>query len=91
VFRLDSATGEPSIIQHADTQGITPRTFALDRSGQLLIVGNQMTRRARDGSVLTTIPVSLAVFRVLRDGRLEYVRKYDLDTGKKTLFWMGLV
>ena len=50
-----------------------------------------MTRRARDGSALTTIPVSLAVFRVSRDGRLEYVRKHDLNTGRKTLFWMGLV
>jgi hypothetical protein len=50
-----------------------------------------MTRRARDGGALTAIPVSLAVFRVLRDGRLEYVRKYDLDTGKKTLFWIGVV
>jgi len=91
VFRLDAATGEPSVIQHADTRGITPRTFALDRTGSLLIVGNQMTRRAREGSALTTIPVSLAVFRVSRDGCLEYVRKYDLDTGKKTLFWMGVV
>ena len=91
VFRLDAATCEPSVIQHADTRGITPRTFALDRTGSLLIVGNQMTRRARDGGALTTIPMSLAVFRVSPDGRLEYVRKYDLDTGKKTLFWMGVV
>jgi hypothetical protein len=91
VFRLDAATCESSVIQHADTRGITPRTFALDRTGSLLIVGNQMTRRARDGGALTTIPMSLAVFRVSRDGRLEYVRKYDLDTGKKTLFWMGVV
>ena len=91
VFRLDAATGEPSVIQHADTRGITPRTFALDRTGSLLIVGNQMTRRARDGDAVTTIPVSLAVFRVLPNGRLEYVRKYDLDTGKRTLFWMGVI
>ena len=91
VFCINGATGEPSVVQHVDTRGISPRTFAVDRSGRLLIVGNQMTRRARDGVAVTTIPVSLAVFRLSPEGRLEYVRKYDLDTGKKTLFWMGLV
>jgi len=91
VYRLDEQTGEPRIIQHVDTRGFTPRTFALDRSGRVLVVGNQVTRYAREGVRVTTIPVSLAVFRVFPDGRLEYVRKYDLDTGKKSLFWMGLV
>ena len=25
------------------------------------------------------------------DGTLEYVRKYDVDIGKETMFWMGIV
>ena len=28
VFRINEATGEPSLIQNVDTHGFTPRTFA---------------------------------------------------------------
>ena len=38
-----------------------------------------------------TIPASLAVFRVGADGKLDYVRKYDVDTSGGSLFWMGMV
>ena len=30
VFRINEATGEPSLIQNVDSHGFTPRTFALD-------------------------------------------------------------
>ena len=90
VYRVDGETGEPSLVQHADTRGIHPRTFSIDRTGRLLVVGHVMSRRARD-RVVKAIPVSLSLFRVLPDGRLEFARKYDFDTGKQTLFWTGLV
>ena len=41
VFRINQATGEPTLIQNIDTHGLTPRTFALDPSARLLVVGNQ--------------------------------------------------
>ena len=25
------------------------------------------------------------------DGKLTFVRKYDVDVGDKTMFWMGMV
>jgi hypothetical protein len=32
------------------------------------------------------------VFRVAADGKLDYVRKYDIDTsGGRTQYWMGIV
>jgi hypothetical protein len=37
------------------------------------------------------IPASLAVFRVRNDGKLDFVRKYDVDTSAGSLFWMGIV
>jgi len=30
------------------------------------------------------------VFRVGADGRLDFARKYDVATGKKTQFWSGI-
>ena len=91
VYRIDAQTGEPTAIQHADTHGIVPRTFALDPTGTLLVAANSVPIRARENGVLTTIPPSLAVFRVAEDGTLEYVRKYDIDAGGETMFWMGIV
>jgi hypothetical protein len=29
----------------------------------------------------------LSVFRVGEDGKLSFVRKYDVDVGDKTMFW----
>jgi len=34
---------------------------------------------------------SLAVFRIGEDGKLGFVRKYEIDAGDKTMFWMGMV
>jgi 6-phosphogluconolactonase (cycloisomerase 2 family) len=87
VYRIDAQTGEPTAVQHADTHGIVPRTFALDPTGRLLVAANSVSIRTRDGA----ISPSLAVFRVAEDGTLEYVRKYDVDVGKETMFWMGIV
>jgi 6-phosphogluconolactonase len=31
------------------------------------------------------------VFRIGDDGKLAFVRKYDVDVGNNTMFWMGMV
>jgi 6-phosphogluconolactonase (cycloisomerase 2 family) len=94
VFAVNEDTGEPTLIQNIDTRGFHPRTFALDSSGRILVAANQnrlMVRENETGSV-RTIHASLAVYRVRGDGRLEFVRKYDVETaGARNLFWMGLV
>jgi 6-phosphogluconolactonase len=87
VYAINQKTGEPTLLQKADTRGAEPRTFALDPSAQVLVAGNQTAISA--GS--KTIPASLAVFRVRTDGKLDFVRKYDVDTSGGSLFWMGIV
>ncbi len=91
VFRINQETGEPSLLQNIDTRGMTPRTFAIDPSGRILVVGNQTTRLVRDGDNLKTVPANLAVFRIQTGGRLDFVRRYDVAAGQKPLWWMGLV
>jgi 6-phosphogluconolactonase (cycloisomerase 2 family) len=83
VFRINQATGEPTLIQNADTHGFTPRTFSLDSSGRLLVVGNQSTT--------TDVPANLAVFRVGSGGTLTFVERHDVASGRKPLWWMGIV
>lgn len=41
VFAIEAGTGTLAPVQDVDTQGKTPRNFALDPSGRLLLVANQ--------------------------------------------------
>ncbi|ALW86517.1 hypothetical protein AUC43_16365 [Hymenobacter sedentarius] len=41
VFAIDASSGTLTPVQDVDTQGKTPRNFALDPSGRLLLVANQ--------------------------------------------------
>jgi 6-phosphogluconolactonase len=91
VYRIDPATGEPIPIQHVDTRGIHCRTFHIDPSGRVLVAAHIMPLVVKEGSTFHTVPASLAVFRIGADGRLDFIRKYDVDVGDKTMFWMGMV
>jgi 6-phosphogluconolactonase (cycloisomerase 2 family) len=92
VYAINQSTGEPTLIQNADTHGSTPRTFALDASGRILVAGNQNAMRVRDGQKVRTVPAGLSVFRVRGDGKLDFSRKYDVATdAARTLWWMGVV
>jgi 6-phosphogluconolactonase (cycloisomerase 2 family) len=87
VFRINQQTGEPALIQNADTHGSTPRTFSVDPGGRMLVVGNQTTTTIAGKAV----PANLAVFRIRPDGMLDFVRTYDLAVGRKPLWWTGMV
>lgn len=91
VFAIDPATGEPDAIQHIDTRGIHCRTFHIDPSGRLLVAAHIMALPVKDGSTVRTVPASLALFRIGGDGKLDFVRKYDVDVGGRQMFWMGMV
>lgn len=83
VFAIDQQTGEPTLIQSIPTQGFEPRTFSIDASGKILIVANQ---NAHPNS-----PAGLSVLKIADDGKLEFVKKYDVDTVPgRTLFWAGM-
>jgi len=91
-YSIHQQTGEPTLIQNADTHGVHPRTFTLDPSGRLLVVANLEQALVRDKNTVRTLPANLAVFRIGADGRLTFVRKYDQDTDKgRSLFWTGMV
>lgn len=91
VYSINPQTGEPTLIQSADTRGAEPRTFALDPSARILVAANQTAVVEGSGVNARTIPASLAVFRVGSDGKLAFVRKYDIDTSHGSVFWMGIV
>jgi 6-phosphogluconolactonase (cycloisomerase 2 family) len=92
VYRINPQTGEPSLIQNADTRGVHPRTFTLHSSGRILVVANMQRVLVRDNGQMRPVPASLAVFRIARDGKLDFIRKYDQDTsGGRNLFWTGML
>jgi 6-phosphogluconolactonase (cycloisomerase 2 family) len=91
VFAIDPATGKPTLVQHADTRCYHVRTFAFDPSGRLMVAASIKPMKVRNGSSVQTVPAAMTVFRVGADGKLEYVRSYDVEAGGKTQYWMGIV
>jgi len=91
VYAIDAATGEPNPIQHIETRGIHPRTFHIDPSGRMMVVQHNLPVNVREGEEIRTVAAGLSVFRIADDGKLTFVRKYDVDVGDKIMFWMGMV
>ena len=91
VYAIDQSTGEPRPIQHIDTRAIHPRTFHMDPSGRLLVAQHNLPVKVREGDTIKTLPAGLSVFRMGEDGTLTFERKYDIEVGDKTMFWMGMV
>jgi len=91
VYALDQTTGEPTLIQHADPRSYHVRTFTIDPSGRLLVAANIVDMRLRDGNNVRYVPAGLSVFRIGADGKLEFVRKYDVELGGKFQWWAGFV
>ncbi len=90
-MRSTPVTGEPSPIQHVDTRGIHCRTFHIDPSGQVLVAAHIMGLPVKDGGAIREAPACLSVFRIGGDGKLDFVRKYDVEVGERQMFWMGMV
>jgi 6-phosphogluconolactonase (cycloisomerase 2 family) len=88
VFAIDQASGEPMPIQHVDTHGIHCRTFHIDPSGRLMVGAHIMGLPMPDG---TEIPTRLTLFRIGDDGKLTFARGYDIETGGRFMWWMGMV
>ena len=91
VFAINQATGEPTLIQTADAQGIEMRTFSIDPSGRLLVAASIRPVAVRDGGAIKTVTAGLSVLRVGSDGRLQLARKYDVDVGGESQWWSGMV
>jgi 6-phosphogluconolactonase (cycloisomerase 2 family) len=91
VYSINRSTGEPVQIQNIETHAIHPRTFHIDPSGRMLVAQHNLPVDVKDGNAIRTTPAGLSVFRIGDDGKLTYVRKYDIDVADKTMFWMGMV
>ncbi len=102
VYAIDQNTGEPIMIQSIESQGIAVRTFALDTSGRILVAETVAPRDIREGSRIVTVPACLSVFRVGSNGKLDFVRKYDVEiggvkiidgkpSGGKFQWWVGMM
>jgi 6-phosphogluconolactonase (cycloisomerase 2 family) len=91
VFSIDQNTGEPTLIQNADGRSVELRTFGIDPSGRMLVAASIAPAPVREGDRIVPVPAALTVFRIGDDGKLTFVRKYDLDTGAERQFWTGMV
>jgi 6-phosphogluconolactonase len=91
VYAIDQKTGEPTPIQHVETQKIHPRTFHIHPSGRLLVAQHNLPVNVRDGDGIRRVAAGLSVFRIGDDGKLAFARTYDIEVGDKTMFWMGMV
>ena len=90
-YSINQSTGEPTQIQNIETRAIHPRTFHIDPSGRMLVAQHNLPVNVKDGAGVKTLPAGLSVFRIVADGKLDFARKYDIDTGDKVMFWMGMV
>jgi 6-phosphogluconolactonase len=88
VFSINQDTGEPTLIQNIDGKGIQLRTFGIDPGARILVAASIQPLPLREGGTLTA---GLTVFRIGGDGKLEFARKYDVDTGSHQQFWSGMV
>lgn len=91
VFAINQATGEPTAIQHIETQKLHPRTFHIDPGGRMLVAQHNLPVDVRDGDGVRTVAAGLSVFRMNDDGTLTFARTYDIDVGGTTMWWMGMV
>jgi 6-phosphogluconolactonase len=67
------------------------RTFAIDPSARMMVAASIQPLLVREGGTIKTLSAGLTVFHVGGDGKLAFVRKYDVDVGNKTQFWSGMV
>jgi 6-phosphogluconolactonase len=91
VFAIDQATGEPTLIQNADGRAYELRTFGIEPSGRMLVAAGIKPVPAREAGGIKNVPPKQCVYRIGSDGKLELKRQYDVDTGKLTQFWTGMV
>jgi 6-phosphogluconolactonase len=87
-FSIDQASGKPAPIQHVDTHGIHCRTFHIDPTGRLMVCAHIMGLPLANG---TEVPTRLTLFRIGDDGKLNFERSYDIETGGRFMWWMGMV
>jgi hypothetical protein len=57
----------------------------------LLVAASIQPIAVRGESGVGTLTAGRIVYRIGDDGKLTFVRKYEVDTGKVLQFWSGMV
>jgi hypothetical protein len=92
VYLLDPATGAPTLIQHAETHSFHVRTFACDPTGRLLVTASIKAHTIEEDGEIKSVPAALSVFRIQKDGLLQFARQYEVETpGGQLQYWMGMI
>lgn len=92
VYAINQSTGEPTAIQFADSHKVNPRTFALDPSARLMTVQHIIPINEREGDEVRVEPAGVTVFRIGGDGKVTYVRGYDMEVkGSDQVLWGNMV
>ena len=67
-------------------------SHALEAALYVVIAGSALAiMLAREGGKVVDVPAGLSVFRLGEDGKLAFVRKYDIDVGPFTQWWTGMI
>ena len=82
VYSINQTTGEPTPIQHIETGGIHPRTFQIDQSAHSDRAA-QPSGASEGWHSVRVVTAGLSMFRIGDDGKLTFVRKYDIDVAGK--------
>ncbi|MBH67863.1 MAG: hypothetical protein CMM58_05880 [Rhodospirillaceae bacterium] len=92
VFKIDHRTGEPTPIQHIDTQGSLPRTFSIHASGKMLVAANsEAATKINSAGVAENLPLSLIIYHVSTNGILTERQRIKFPEKKELLFWAGFL
>ena len=91
VFDVDPQTGEPTLIQTADTHSIAVRTMAFAPDGRSLVAANTAPGYVRVEDRLESVPATLTLYDIEPDGRLTFKSTLPVETRGETMFWCGVV
>jgi 6-phosphogluconolactonase (cycloisomerase 2 family) len=89
VFSIDQTTGEHTRIQSVDPLTHHVRTLGIHPDGKLLIAASIREMNVRAGDNVRVAPAGLSVFRIRDDGKLELLRKYDVELNGALQWWAG--
>ena len=81
----------PTAIQHADIHAAHPAESSRSTARRRYWCARWHPPRCATTARSSTRPAGLSVFRVGADGKLDFVRKYDIDVGTMTQWWSGMV
>lgn len=90
-FAINPMTGEPTAIQYVEPEGFHVRAFSIDPTGRLLIAATMQDMLVREGDSVRRVTAGLSLFRIADDGRLNFIRKYDVAVGQAQQVWVNML